>query len=328
MRALAIVCLIGGLLLTGWLVLVVGAPALVAALRAAGWMGLLAIAGFHLIATTLMGLAWWNLRRAGKPRIYVWGRLLRDAGSELLPLSQIGGYVFGARVPIMHGVGWTSVAATVVVDATLEFCAQIAFIALGVALLLRVSRVPVLGAPEPVLLVLPVAAATGFVAIQLRSSNILERISARFTRLTFAFVAASEVQAEIREIYRANRRLLRSFLLHFTAWLLSGVEAWLALQFMGARRSLLAVMAIESLLYAARGVAFIVPGAIGIQESAYVMLGASLGLPPDIALGLSLLKRARDLVLGIPALVSWQIFERRQFRRNQRSLAAEPSAGG
>lgn len=35
------------------------------------------------------------------------------------------------------------------------------------------------------------------------------------------------------------------------------------------------------------------------------MLGTLFGLPPDLALGLSLLKRGRDCLVGIPTLVTW-----------------------
>ncbi len=48
----------------------------------------------------------------------------------------------------------------------------------------------------------------------------------------------------------------------------------------GATLDFAAVLVIESLLYAIRSVAFFVPNAIGVQEGAYVMLGAGFGLAP------------------------------------------------
>jgi len=86
------------------------------------------------------------------------------------------------------------------------------------------------------------------------------------------------------------------------------------------------ILAIESLLYAVRSVAFLVPNALGIQEGAYVLLGAAFGLPPEMALALSLLKRARDLVLGIPALLLWQFVEGR--RLWVRRVAPQLRVGG
>ena len=56
----------------------------------------------------------------------------------------------------------------------------------------------------------------------------------------------------------------------------------------------------------ARG-AFAVPGALGVQEGGYVMLGRVVGLGPETALALSLAKRVRELVLGVPGLIAWQL---------------------
>jgi hypothetical protein len=81
--------------------------------------------------------------------------------------------------------------------------------------------------------------------------------------------------------------------LHFAAWIAGSVEAGIAQAFMGHPLSFGDILVIESLIFAIRTVAFIVPRAAGVQEGGYVALGALFGLGPDVALGLSLLKRAR-----------------------------------
>ena len=68
------------------------------------------------------------------------------------------------------------------------------------------------------------------------------------------------------------------------------------------------------LLDALIGAAFVVPGAAGVQEAGYVGLGAAFGVPPDLALGVSLLRRARDLALGFPILMAFQWIEVRRLR--------------
>ena len=103
--------------------------------------------------------------------------------------------------------------------------------------------------------------------------------------------------------------MLSSFVLHLACWIASTLEAWVALRFAGASLGFATVLVIESLLYAARSIAFAVPNAVGVQEGAYILLGASFGLTPETALALSLLKRARDLTIGVPALVAWQLLE-------------------
>jgi hypothetical protein len=58
-----------------------------------------------------------------------------------------------------------------------------------------------------------------------------------------------------------------------------------------------------------------------LRRLARRVLGASLGLAPEFALGLSLLKRGRDVVLGIPALASWHLFETRRAADTRASAA-------
>ena len=114
LKGLALGALLAGVALTIVLVVYFGADAVVGALRAAGLVGLAAISLMHLVASALMGLGWWLLvpRPASPPWLFIWGRLVRDTGSEILPLSQVGGYVLGARALILHGVGGALAAAS------------------------------------------------------------------------------------------------------------------------------------------------------------------------------------------------------------------------
>jgi glycosyltransferase 2 family protein len=306
--------LIGGLALTGWIVAEVGAPSVGATLKAAGWVGLLTVSGVHLVGTALLGWAWWVLGRGGAQWIFMWGRLVRDAGSEVLPFSQIGGYLLGARAITLHGVAAAAAIASTVVDMALEFCAQIAFTAFGVALLVWFFPRSQLIAPVFAGLGVAIAAAYAFIAVQKRGEDFFTRRLARLTgrRLSGLTAVASAVQFEIRQIHCWKYRLWGSFLLHVGAWFIAAVEGWIALRFMGARISLPTVLIIETLLFSTRAVAFMMPSGLGVQEGAYIVLGAAFGLTPDLALGLSLLKRGRDFLLGIPSLASWQWFENRK----------------
>ena len=88
--------------------------------------------------------------------------------------------------------------------------------------------------------------------------------------------------------------------------------AWVILTLIGHPLPFLSVVAIESLLFAIRNAAFMVPGGLGVQEGAYALIGPLFGLPAEVALALSLLKRGRDLTVGIPALLTWQFVESRR----------------
>jgi glycosyltransferase 2 family protein len=231
----------------------------------------------------------------------------------VLPLSQIGGYVLGARSVIVQGINGISVAASTVVDATLEFSAQITYAAIGLTLFMWLSPNRAIAEFVVAGLCVGVIVAVAFITLQRRRSDFLPRLAKRLAGSRFSRIVnnAAAVQTEIQRLARFERVWL-SYLLHLGAWFVSAFEAWLALRMMGAALGFATVLAIESMVYAMRAMAFAVPSALGVQEGAYIVLGAAFGLPPEFALGVSLLKRGRDLILGIPALLTWQISESRK----------------
>jgi Uncharacterised protein family (UPF0104). len=165
-----------------------------------------------------------------------------------------------------------------------------------------------------------------FIAAQQRGFGLLERLAHRLARRWAAVAAAgaAAIQEAIGAIYRRRGRgSLAGFALHLICWILSAVEPWLALRWMGAPLGFEAVLAIESLLYAVRSVGFAIPDALGIQEGAYILLCGLFGIGPEVALSLSLLKRARDLSLGVPALLAWQLMETGRAWRRRATSAAE-----
>ncbi|MDQ2694335.1 MAG: TIGR00374 family protein, partial [Pseudomonadota bacterium] len=103
------------------------------------------------------------------------------------------------------------------------------------------------------------------------------------------------------------------------AWLLGAGEVWLGLYFLGYPVGLLEAVLLESLGQAVRSAAFAVPGALGVQEGGYMLLGGVLGLSPEAGLALSLVRRVRELLLGIPALLAWQAAEGRWLWHSRRA---------
>jgi uncharacterized membrane protein YbhN (UPF0104 family) len=73
-----------------------------------------------------------------------------------------------------------------------------------------------------------------------------------------------------------------------------------------------------------RGAAFIVPGAIGVQEGGFIALCAIFGIPAPTAIALSLVKRLPELLLGIPGLLIWQGLEGRHLLRPSSLDAKHP----
>ena len=70
---------------------------------------------------------------------------------------------------------------------------------------------------------------------------------------------------------------------------------------------------------------FIVPASMGVQEAGLIALGALLGVSGPAAVALSLAKRLREIVFGLPVLIGWQWYEgrrRRALAATQASIAA------
>lgn len=166
--------------LIGWY----GFGAVAEAVLRLGWRGLLAIAAFHLVLMLICGIAWRAVlppaRRAGIIVVTA-ARILRDAGSELLPISPAGGAVMGARALMLAHVSSGQAFGSTVVDMTLELFAQLAFTALGIALLWHGGWAPQLARPALWGLAIAALAACGFVVAQRAGMFLLlERFTRRF----------------------------------------------------------------------------------------------------------------------------------------------------
>ena len=325
MKFVPIAAVIGGISVMVALVWRLGAAAVLHSLIAIGAPGFIAVCLLHTALIAAMGLAWYALLPGARPWVAVWGRFVRDAGSEVLPLSQVGGYVLGTRAVALCGVPATRGAASTIVDVTLEFVGQLAYLALGLVWLMRLHE-PVI-APWIVATGLAVACglAVAFVVVQLHGVRHVHRIAGILGRgwAERTAAGAAALHDALDAIYRRRAAVWVSFLVHFACWIASASEIWIALWFAGQPLSYGGALTIESLVYAMRSAAFVVPNAVGVQEGAYVLLGGVFGLSPDMALALSLLKRARDLTIGLPVLALWQAIEG---GRLSRRLAAKAPA--
>jgi uncharacterized membrane protein YbhN (UPF0104 family) len=72
-----------------------------------------------------------------------------------------------------------------------------------------------------------------------------------------------------------------------------------------------AAIALESVTQAVKSLIFVAPAGLGVQEASLLEVGQLLGLGSDVAIALSLAKRMREILFGIPALVLWQVNSRR-----------------
>jgi glycosyltransferase 2 family protein len=316
-----------GIALALYLLKYVGIGAVLSAATAIGWGGFAILCGYSLALFLLLGSAWYVLlpsQSAPRVRVFIWARMVRDSAAEVLPFSQFGGIALGARAAILHGISRPLAFGSMIVDVTTEMLAQVAYIALGVAMLS--ARSPHNASAQSLTMVfaigLALAAIAGglFVALQRYGHWMTAKLAARL--LPGAAADAAAVPAALDEIYRSPARVGFSATVHFSAWLFSAIGTWIAFRLIGVHVDVVAVMAIESLVYALRSAAFIVPNALGVQEGAYAVLAPLFGVGAEFGLAVSLLKRARDIAIGVPVLLIWQAFE------GQRALADRTGGNG
>jgi glycosyltransferase 2 family protein len=300
-----------GLLLLAWLVWRAGLGSIAGAVEALGLWGFLGLLVFQLALAVLAGSAWALLGRGrddAGPLAYLRARLVREAATQALPFTQVGGVALGGRALALEGVSGDFAAASTLTDMAVEFATEVVYAALGAALLLHlrphnpVAR-PILGIVAALALM-----AGGLIWAQAHGAALVERLLRRVAGRSDA--EPGGVVRAFADMRRRPGALALAGSAHLGAWVLTGVQTWLMLRLLGAGGlSLGGALAMDSLMSAARAVAFVVPGAFGVQEGALVLLGQLLGVAPSTALALSLVRRGRDLALAVPILLVWQARE-------------------
>jgi putative membrane protein len=293
--------------------------AVVQAIVPIGIGGFICVIGAQIVLFIPLGLAWWLVAPCPPSTLpsFMGGRLAREAASDVLPFSSIGGLVVAARVAVLGGVSSAVSFGSCVVDISVEMVAQLIYTLIGVALLAhRLGGLSGHGALLwPVLASLAIAfsVAGSFIATQRRGLDVIERLVRRM--IPSAAEQTAAVAQVISDAYSRPVRLALCLVIHVGSWFGSAVGTWLILRFIDHSLPFWSVVAIESLLFAIRNAAFIVPSGLGVQEGGYALLGPLFGLPAEAALALSLLKRARDIVIGVPVLLIWQFMEGRRSLR-------------
>ena len=286
----------------------------VARTLASAGTGLVWVTLFHLAPLTASALGWYALFGATtRPpfRTFAWGRWIAESINQLLPALHVGGNIVRAQLLARRGVPGPVAGASVVVDITLHLTGQLVFTSLGLCLLLAHVGGRALAGPVVFGLLTMALMVAGFLAVQHRGvfgamSGLIARI-VRSDGWSALSANAAALDGAIRGFYADRRRLGTSGVWHVLSWLLGAGEIWLALRFLGHPVGLATAVVIESLGEALRTAAFTVPGALGVQEGGFLVLGRLFGFTPDVALALSLAKRVRELALGVPGLVAWQL---------------------
>jgi putative membrane protein len=310
---------LGALLFVGVLVSQ-GFSAVFAVLSMAGW-GLLAVGAFHLLPLVLDAAAIRVLFSTGARaslRDTVLVRWVGESANSLMPAGALSGPALMIRQLSQRGVPVQAAVAQITVSTTFQTLAQVVFALLGLALVLaRASqsmqhtlRVPLLIASG--VLAVPIGM---FYFLQRRGFfGKLLRAAARFPGKRHWLEQLSQAEAldaALRSTYDRWPQVAASFGWSLLGWLAGTGEVYLVLHLLGSPVGWGAALVLESLGQAIRGAAFAIPGSLGVQEGGFLLLAPLANLTPEVALALSLAKRAREVLLAVPGLVYLHLSERR-----------------
>lgn len=256
----------------------------------------------------LLSLRWWLVVRAGARQVPYWPLLLVRLAVFGVSYFTVGPQVGGEPLQVLalqrrYRVPYSQATASVLMDKLLEFLVNFLLLAIGLSAILRAGLLAQ-GNPStlPVLILLSLLVAWPPLHIGLMYFGRLP-LTILLARLPFVpkrsgfvrFVRASEWMAS-----RFCRRHMRALLLALFVSLLAGcgmlLEYGLVLNFLAINLPFWSVVA----GWTAGWLSFLVPlpGGLGALEASQVFALGAFGIPAAKAIGVTLLVRARDLIVG------------------------------
>ncbi|NLP63883.1 lysylphosphatidylglycerol synthase domain-containing protein [Paraburkholderia sacchari] len=327
-----------------------GARDVVRVIGAAGPV-LLWLVPFHALPLLLDAHAWRLLLDKRAPLGFLWWvATVREAVNRLLPVVGVGGEIVGVRLARWKlradddgddgddGRDMSRVTASVIVEVFVTIAVQYAFSALGVVLIVAatgdggslrtivtIALALLLTAPLPVLAVFLLRRGGVFHAIERWAARLLGA-----NNPLMMGIDGKQLDADLDQLMSRTGLMFRAFFWQLGGYMLGAFETWWALTLLGHPVTVGEALAIEAITQAVRHAAFMVPAGLGVQEVAVVLLAQLFGVSPDVALSLALVKRMREMVFGVLALLSWQAAEivrtRRSLRDSKRAAAAASEA--
>lgn len=233
-------------------------------------------------------------------------RVIREAINSLLPVAQIGGPLAAIRLMMRSGIPGAVAVAGTTLDLTVEAATQLPFTFAGIGLLNHEGITPhwlpwVEGGLAALALGVFLFVLAQRAGVMRLIGRLLDRLKRFFPRLSI-----DGLQEEILRMQRDPVLLAKAASLQFLSWSGGTAEVMLALTAMGHPVTIPHAFIIESLAMAVRSAAFAMPGALGVQEGGFILVGGLFGIGPDTALALSMVKRLRELIIGGAGLILWQ----------------------
>ncbi len=303
-----------GLGLAGWTLHSYGTTHVLALLVRTGWAGATLIVLFHLLQMACSAWGWRAIldQRSEVPgrRRFLLLRWVREAVNNILPFTQIGGEVVAVRLLCRARLRLSAGIAATAIDLGVEVATQIVFTLAGLVLLVILVGPSAFSAWfGKLLLLVSLAFAAGLITVRLGAVGYIERLLLKCSRSWGWSVDLEGLHTATAAFLGSPRRLSIAGAWHLLSWLLGGFEVCLILHFFGHDVDLTQGLILESIGQASKALGFAVPAALGVQEVGYLLAAQLLGLPAELGLALSLMKRIREVIWGSCGLYLWHRME-------------------
>lgn len=318
LRIVELALLVGGVVLLGFLIHRLGAGTVMVNLRLVGW-GIAPIILQECLAYLANTLGWWAAFSSPRPPIaftqLLAARIAGDAVNYVTPTATLGGEFVRTRFLRTQATG-TSLVASLAVAKLSQTIGQIAFIIVGLAIILDDTPLPP-GTRHGLLAGLAAFAALAVTLVFVQRRGMfapLLRFAQRFglpARAPELMRRLERLDAEIAHFHvDTNGSFLLSAMSFFAGWCMGVVEIYLILWFLGVPVTVHRALTIEVLSVTIDGALFFVPLKAGTQEGGKVLIFTVLGLDPAKGLALGIVRRIRELTWASIGLL---ILSRRQF---------------
>ncbi|QCE33699.1 HpnL family protein [Acetobacteraceae bacterium] len=286
-----------------------------------GFVGFSSLLLLSLLNYPILALAW----KRTTPELgffqLLCSRIIRDSAAACLPFSQVGGILIGTYATITFFSKKQSrflsknekrniATASNLIDITIEAMAQVIFILTALFLLCVTHRsedtyFKTVGASALILAISLLLFAwlqshfghlSRFLIPKIRNQKWKRFFKQKLLRLGIQF----------SKIWDKPFQIIQGLFFHYLAWIFSASLTWVALFLLSSHISWLNCLILEGISCAIISTFFFVPTSIGVQEGAYISLGLLFGIPAEISFSLSLLRRGREIFVGVPALLWWE----------------------
>ena len=138
----------------------------------------------------------------------------------------------------------------------------------------------------------------------------------KFTLKKKIVITLLKIDFYLFRLSKEKNKVLKALVLRLIGWLSGAFEIYVFLWIIGIEANYLDLVILESFTSLIKAFAFFIPGGLGVQELAFVMIGEFIGLSGPISFSIAIGRRIREILVGVPAVAFWMILFNRKSQFN------------